>query len=61
MIAGFGFTGPQLGGGIFVIATYIFLFLVAVLWFLLPFAVFGIKPLLKELIGEMRRMNESQR
>ena len=35
----------------------IFLFVLAVLWFLLPFAVFGVKKLLTELIAEQRKTN----
>jgi ABC-type Na+ efflux pump permease subunit len=36
----------------------VFLFIVAVLWFLIPFAIFGIKGLLKEMIAEQRLTNE---
>ncbi|WP_298580624.1 hypothetical protein [uncultured Luteimonas sp.] len=36
----------------------LFLFVLALLWFLLPFAVFGIKDLLKELIRETRATRE---
>jgi len=37
----------------------LFLVLLAVLWILVPFAIFGIKPLLKQLIAEQRRTNEA--
>jgi heme exporter protein D len=37
-----------------------FVILLSVLWVLIPFAVFGIKPLLRELLRELRRNNELQ-
>ncbi|KRG70500.1 hypothetical protein [Pseudoxanthomonas dokdonensis] len=36
----------------------VFLFILAILWILVPFAVFGIKPLLRSLIAEQRRNYE---
>lgn len=42
------------GVGIFVFA---FLILLAILWFCLPFAIFGTKDLLKQLIAENQRTN----
>ncbi|GAB3726702.1 hypothetical protein GCM10028862_02320 [Luteimonas pelagia] len=36
----------------------LFLILLVVLWILVPFAIFGIKPLLKQLVAEQRRTNE---
>ena len=36
----------------------IFLFVLAVLWFLLPFAVFGVKKLLMQLIAERKKTND---
>lgn len=33
--------------------------LIAVLWVLMPFAIFGTKPLLRELIVEMRRTRQA--
>lgn len=33
----------------------LFLFLLAILWLVIPFAIFGIKPLLRELIVEQRK------
>lgn len=35
----------------------VFLFVVAILWFLVPFAIFGIKPLLRQLIAQTSRTN----
>jgi len=46
-----------LGGGVGV-AIILFLFVLAVLWFLLPFAIFGTKDKLSELIAESRKTNE---
>ena len=37
----------------------LFLLLVGILWILVPFAVFGIKPLLRQLIAEQKRTNEA--
>lgn len=39
------------------IVIIIFLVVLAVLWFLLPFAVFGVKQLLTELIAEQKKTN----
>lgn len=36
----------------------LFSILVLILWILVPFAIFGIKPLLRELIAEQRRTNQ---
>lgn len=43
-----------------VIGFFVMLFLVvlAILWFLLPFAIFGTKALLQELIDETKKNNE---
>lgn len=43
-------------GGLMVFV-WLFLFLLAVLWFLMPFAVFGTKGVLKELIAEQKKTN----
>jgi hypothetical protein len=43
-------------GGLMVIV-WLFLFILAVLWFLMPFAVFGTKGVLKELIAEQKKTN----
>lgn len=51
-----------MGGGVF-IAIMVFLALLAILWFLLPFAVFGTKPLLQEILKTQKailaQLNES--
>ena len=39
-------------------AVWLFLFVLAVLWFILPFAIFGIKPKLDVVIVEMRVTNK---
>lgn len=46
-----------LGGG-FGLIIILFLFVLAILWFLLPFAIFGTKDKLSELIAESKRTNE---
>lgn len=46
-----------MAGG-FGIVVVLFLFVLAVLWFLLPFAVFGIKGLAKSLIAEQQITNK---
>jgi membrane protein insertase Oxa1/YidC/SpoIIIJ len=46
-----------LGGGVGV-AIILFLFVLAILWFLLPFAIFGTKDKLSELIAESKKTNE---
>lgn len=37
----------------------IFVLVLAVLWILVPFAIFGIKPILRDLFHEQRRTNEA--
>ena len=37
---------------------FLFLLLLGILWILVPFAVFGIKPLLRQLLEEQRRTNQ---
>ena len=51
-------TAAAAGYGIFTIIGAIFGLILTVLWILVPFALFGIKPLLRELIAEQRRANE---
>lgn len=51
-------TAATAGMGIFMIVGAIFALILTVLWILVPFALFGIKPLLRELITEQRRANE---
>jgi len=46
-----------LGGG-FGLFIVLFLFVLAILWFLLPFAIFETKDKLSELIAETKRTNE---
>ena len=50
-----------LSGGFLILGSVVavFLFILAILWILVPFAVFGIKPLLRTLITEQRRTYES--
>lgn len=49
-----------LSGAYLVITVVIaaFLLILAILWILVPFAVFGVKPLLRDLIAEQRRTYE---
>lgn len=47
------------GMTILTLAAFAFLCVLAILWILVPFAVFGIKSLLRSLISEQRRTNES--
>jgi len=35
-----------------------FLFILAILWILVPFAIFGIKPILSQILGEQRKTNQ---
>ncbi|MDH5517412.1 MAG: hypothetical protein OEY36_06295 [Gammaproteobacteria bacterium] len=49
--------GQMLGGG-FGLVVILFLFILAILWFLLPFAIFGTKDKLTELIQESQKTNE---
>lgn len=43
----------------FLLIVFLFLFVLAVLWFLLPFAIFGTKDLLEKLIAETIKTRES--
>jgi len=45
-------------GGFFGIAIFIFLLVLAILWFALPFAIFGIQPKLKMIIEQLGETNE---
>lgn len=49
-----------LSGGYLILGSIVaaFLFILAILWILVPFAVFGTKPLLRTLIAEQRRTYE---
>ena len=44
-------------GGIVWLALVIFGFILAIAWIILPFALIGTKPLLRQLIAEVRRTN----
>ena len=46
-----------LGGGIIGLIIVLFIIAIAILWFLLPFAVFGIKIRLDNIISELSRAN----
>ncbi len=47
----------ELMGGGFGVVVVLFLFLLALLWFLLPFAIFGTKDKLSALIAESKKTN----
>ena len=51
-------TAATTGMDIAMLVGAIFALILTVLWILVPFALFGIKPLLRELITEQRRGNE---
>lgn len=44
--------------GIMGLIVMIFLVVLAIAWTLLPFAMFGLKPLLRDLLAETRRSNQ---
>ncbi len=44
--------------GILYVLVIIFLVVLAILWFILPFAIFGIKPLLNKLLAELEETNQ---
>ena len=44
-------------GGIFGLVIFLFLLVLAILWFILPFAIFGIKPKLDKIIEELDKTN----
>lgn len=46
------------GLAMFGVVGTLFAFLLAVLWILVPFAIFGIKPLLRDLIHHQKRAND---
>ena len=50
-------TGLGAVGILFVVAAFIFLLVLAICWIILPFALIGTKPLLRQLLAEMRRNN----
>ncbi len=50
--------GMQAAGGVVVLLLGLLVLLIAVLWILMPFAIFGTKDLLRELIREQKKTNE---
>lgn len=44
-------------GGLTVLVMVVFLIILTIAWILLPFAMFGTKPLLRELVLEAKRTN----
>lgn len=49
--------GSFAASNVIVLALFCLAAVLVVLWIALPFAVFGVKALLRELIGEVRRTN----
>ena len=47
--------------GVLYVALIVFAFILAILWTLLPFAVFGIKAKLDEAITELKALHETMR
>lgn len=45
-------------GGVVVLLVSLLVVLIAILWILMPFAIFGTKDLLRELIREQKKTNE---
>ena len=45
-------------GPVAVLAIAIFLVILTIAWIILPFALIGIKPILRELLEEMRKAND---
>lgn len=48
---------PMMGGGLFWLAVFVFGVVLAIAWIVLPFALIGTKPLLRQLIAETKRTN----
>lgn len=40
------------------LAAFFFLVVLTILWILVPFAIFGTKPLLRQILAELRRAND---
>lgn len=60
MEALFGSSNPAaMLGGVFGLFVILFLLVLGILWFIFPFAVFGVKPLLRQIIAEQKRTNET--
>jgi hypothetical protein len=43
--------------GLFGFVGFCFLVVLSILWILVPFAIFGVKPLLRDLLAEQRKAN----
>lgn len=50
--------GMQAVGGVVMLILGLLVLIIAVLWILMPFAIFGTKDLLRELILEQKKTNE---
>ncbi len=50
--------GMQAVGGVVMLILGLLVLVIAVLWILMPFAIFGTKDLLRELIREQKKTNE---
>jgi hypothetical protein len=48
---------PLAMGGIFWLVVFVFGLILAIAWIILPFALIGTKPLLRQLIAEVHRTN----
>ncbi|MBT9462529.1 hypothetical protein [Hydrogenophaga sp.] len=53
-----GMEGMQAVGGVVMLLLGLLVLLIAILWILMPFAIFGTKDLLRELIREEKKTNE---
>ena len=45
-------------GPIAILAIVVFLIVLTIAWIILPFALFGIKPILREILDELRNSND---
>lgn len=50
-------SGTQVGAAMIMLA-FAFGFIVAILWICMPFAIFGTKPILRELLAEQKKTNK---
>jgi len=48
----------MLGAGIIYLIGMVLALVLAIVWIILPFAIFGTKPLLRELIAEVRQLRK---
>ncbi len=44
--------------GTLVVVAWVFLIILAILWICMPFAIFGTKPLLRQLLAEQKKTNK---